>query len=140
MRTSIFMKKIVVNGTFDLLHIGHIKLLEFAKSIEDAYLYVLIDGDERVKKLKGNDRPIYTQYERKTFLEAIRYVDQVDIFNTDEELISKIQTYSPDIMVKGSDYINKPIIGEQYCKKIIFYDRITEYSTTQKIQDIIDRR
>jgi D-beta-D-heptose 7-phosphate kinase/D-beta-D-heptose 1-phosphate adenosyltransferase len=134
------MKKIVVNGTFDLLHIGHIKLLEFAKSIEDAYLYVLIDGDERVKKLKGNDRPIYTQYERKTFLEAIRYVDQVDIFNTDEELISKIQTYSPDIMVKGSDYINKPIIGEQYCKKIIFYDRITEYSTTQKIQDIIDRR
>jgi hypothetical protein len=65
---------------------------------------------------------------------------KVDIFNTDEELISKIRTYSPDIMVKGSDYINKPIIGEQYCKKIIFYDRITEYSTTQKIQDIIDRR
>lgn len=131
--------KILVNGTFDLLHIGHLKLLEFAKSFSNSYLYVLIDSDDRVKKLKGNSRPIYNQLDRKFFLESLKFVDEVDIFNSDEELSEKIKSYSPDIMVKGSDYFNKHIIGQEYCKEIVFYERITDYSTTKTIKSIIDR-
>ena len=131
--------KVIVNGTFDLLHLGHIKLLEYARSIPNAYVYVLIDSDRRVKQLKGLDRPIHTEYERAYFLSALRSVDRVDIFDTDQELSNYIKDYAPDVMVKGSDYRDKPIIGSEYCKEIIFYDRIGQYSTTNKIQDIVNR-
>jgi len=133
------MRKIIVNGTFDILHIGHIKLLEFAKGFPDAYVYVLIDSDQRVRRLKGPSRPINNEYDRASMLFALKSVDRVRIFDTDNELAELIKNYSPDIMVKGSDYKDKPIIGSEYCKDIMFYDR-TEHSTTKTIQDIIDRR
>lgn len=134
------MKKVIVNGTFDILHLGHLRLLQYAKSIPDSYVYVLIDSDRRVKELKGADRPIHNEYERASFLVALKSVDRVDIFDTDQELIDYIKNFDPDVMVKGSDYKDKPIIGAEYCKKIIFYDRLEKYSTTNKIQDIINRR
>ena len=133
------MKKVIVNGTFDLLHIGHIKLLEYAKRYEDSFVYVLIDSDRRVKELKGSDRPIYTEKERLTMLQSLRFVDKVDVFDSDEELINYIKSFNPDVMVKGSDYIDKPIIGAEYCKEIEFYDRIKEYATTKTIQRIGSR-
>ena len=58
---------------------------------------------------------------------------------TDEELVNLIRGYKPDIMVKGSDYRNTPIIGAEFCKEIKFYDRLEKYSTTNKIQDIANR-
>ena len=61
-------------------------------------------------------------------------------FDTDQELINYIKNYEPDVMVKGDDYRDRPIIGKEYCKKIIFYDRLEKYSTTNKIQDIVGRR
>jgi D-beta-D-heptose 7-phosphate kinase/D-beta-D-heptose 1-phosphate adenosyltransferase len=131
--------KVVVNGTFDLLHTGHVSLLKFAKSIDNAYVLVLIDSDRRVKELKGNSRPICNQEERKFLLESLRYVDEVDLFETDLDLEEKIKNFDPDVMVKGSDYRNKHIIGSEYCKEIIFYDRIKHFSTTEKIQDITNR-
>lgn len=131
--------KIVVNGTFDILHVGHIRLLEYAKSFPNSFVYVLIDSDRRVKQLKGNSRPINNEYERASFLNALKAVDKVDIFDTDQELINYIKDYDPDLMVKGSDYIDKPIIGAEYCKEIKFYERLGKYSTTNKIQSIIDR-
>lgn len=131
------MISIFVNGTFDILHIGHLQLLNYAKSLGDQ-LIVGIDSDERVKKLKGTSRPINTEYERYTLLKYLKPVDDVIIFDTDEELIGLIQAC--DVMVKGSDYKNKSIIGENVCKKIIFFDRINEYSTTEKIQYIISGR
>lgn len=134
------MLKIVVNGTFDILHVGHISLLQYAKAWPNSYVLVLIDSDQRVRQLKGKDRPINNEYERASLLNELKSVDRVEIFNTDQELINYIKEYQPDIMIKGSDYINKPIIGQEYCKKIIFYDRITKYSSTSKIQSITNRR
>jgi len=134
------MKKIIVNGTFDLLHIGHIKLLEHARSYDNSFVYVLIDSDRRVKSLKGPDRPIYNEKERTVMLQSLKFVDKVDVFDTDDELINYIKMFGPDIMVKGSDYINKLIIGSDYCKEIKFYERIEEYATTKTIQRISNRR
>lgn len=130
------MKKIFVNGTFDIIHLGHLALFNYAKSLGD-FLLVAIDSDNRVKQLKGENRPINNQLERKVLLENLKAIDQVEIFDTDQELIDIISKC--DLMVKGSDYIGKPIIGEQVCKQIVFFDRINEYSTTKKIQSIIDR-
>lgn len=130
------MKKIFVNGTFDIIHLGHLALFNYAKSLGD-FLLVAIDSDIRVKQLKGENRPINNQLERKVLLENLKAIDQVEIFDTDQELIDIISKC--DLMVKGSDYIGKPIIGEQVCKQIVFFDRINEYSTTKKIQSIIDR-
>ena len=133
------MTKVIVNGTFDILHLGHINLLQNAKSYPNAYVLVLIDSDRRVKQLKGTNRPVHSEYERASMLFALKAVDRVEIFDTDEELIEFIKNFNPDVMVKGSDYRGKPIIGEEYCKEIKFYDRLDKYSTTNKIQDIINR-
>ena len=134
------MFKIIVNGSFDILHVGHIRLLEYAKSFPNSFVYVLIDSDRRIKELKGSDRPVNSEYERASVLAALKAVDKVDIFDSDKELVYYIKDYNPDLMVKGSDYAGQPIIGSEYCKKIQFYDRLEKYSTTNKIQNIIDRR
>jgi D-beta-D-heptose 7-phosphate kinase/D-beta-D-heptose 1-phosphate adenosyltransferase len=130
------MKKVFVNGTFDILHVGHIALLDYAKSLGDR-LVVGIDSDDRVKLLKGSDRPINSQVERGTILSALKSVDEVFVFDTDDELTSLIQAC--DIMVKGSDYRDKPIVGQEICKQIVFFERLNGYSTTNKIQDIVNR-
>lgn len=129
---------VFVNGTFDIIHPGHIKLLNYAKSLGKK-LYVAIDTDERVRQLKGLSRPINNQFERKFLLENLKAVDNVELFNSDEELEDIIKRLWVDIMVKGSDYRGKPIIGSEYCKQIVFYEVLNGYSTTSKIQSIIDR-
>jgi len=131
------MKTIFVNGTFDILHPGHVQLLNYARSLGDSLL-VAIDGDQRVKELKGSGRPINSEDDRKLMLESLRSVDSVWIFNSDQELEDICRLYNP-VMVKGSDYKGRHIIGHQYCKEIVFYDRIEPYSTTRAIQDIGSR-
>jgi D-beta-D-heptose 7-phosphate kinase/D-beta-D-heptose 1-phosphate adenosyltransferase len=133
------MTKIFVNGTFDIVHVGHIKLLEYARSHSNSFVLVAVDSDIRVKQLKGYNRPINSQHDRLNLLSALKFVDRVEIFNTDQELIDLIKDFKPDVMVKGSDYQGKPIIGADYCKEIKFYDRLGNYSTTNKIQDIVNR-
>lgn len=134
------MKKIVVNGSFDILHIGHLRLLQYARSWPNSYVLVLIDTDRRIKELKGKDRPINTAYERASFLSELKSVDRVEIFDTDEDLINYIKDFEPDIMIKGSDWKGGKIIGGEYVKEIIFYDRFKDYSTTNKIKSIANRR
>ena len=131
------MKTIFVNGTFDILHPGHVQSLNYARSLGDS-LIVAIDSDQRVRELKGASRPINSEDDRKLMLESLRGVDSVWIFNSDQELEDICRLYNP-VMVKGSDYQGKRIVGQQYCKEIVFYDRIEPYSTTQVIQDISSR-
>jgi rfaE bifunctional protein nucleotidyltransferase chain/domain len=131
------VKKIFVNGTFDLLHPAHIKLLNYAKNLGD-HLHVAIDTDERVKEKKGKSRPVFSQEERKFFLMNLKAVDSVSFFSTDHELEEEIKRFSPDIMVVGSDWKGKPVIGSQFAKELKFYDRIENYSTTSTLQRIID--
>ncbi len=94
---------VLVNGVFDVLHRGHIELLKYAKSIGDV-LYVAIDSDERVRSIKGNNRPINKVEDRVYVLNAIKYVDKVFVFDTLDELRSLHRSISPDILVKGSDW------------------------------------
>ena len=129
------MKKIVVNGTFDVIHPGHLALLNYARSLGD-FLLVAIDTDERVRTLKGLGRPINNQYERKLLLENLRAVDQVAFFSSPEELIALVKDCT---MVKGSDYRGRSVIGETHCREVIYYDRLDDYSSTKKIQDIVNR-
>jgi len=132
--------RIIVNGSFDIIHVGHLRLLEHARTQhKSSYVYVLIDSDRRIKQIKGPNRPVNNEYERASLLASLRTVDRVDIFDSDEELIEYIRNYQPDIMIKGSDYKGQPIIGAEYCKDIKFYDRLEKYSTTQKIKDIVNR-
>lgn len=130
--------RVFVNGTFDVLHMGHLSLLYYAKSLGDILL-VAIDSDERVRQLKGETRPINNQDERKTLLLALKPVSGVSVFNTDRDLTALIKNYEPDIMVVGSDWQDKPVIGSEFAKKVVYFERIPEYSTTKKIQYIIDR-
>ena len=133
------MTRVVVNGTFDIIHLGHLRLLDYARSLPNSYVLVLTDSDRRIKQLKGNDRPINTEYERCSLLFALKSVDRVETFDTDQELVDLIKGFEPDVMIKGSDYRDQPIIGAEYCKEIKFYDRLGNYSTTNKIQNIATR-
>jgi len=130
----------MVNGTFDVLHPGHIALLNTARSYGDS-LVVAIDTDRRVKELKGEQRPINNQTDRKIMLSNIKAVDLVVFFDSKEELIELMKLYKPDVYVKGSDWKHDTkSTAHQYCKEVIYYDRIEEYSSTKIIQRIADRR
>ena len=104
------MKHIFVNGTFDVLHPGHVQLLNYAKSFGDT-LTVGIDSDRRVAEKKGPSRPIYNIKDRSFMLQNLKSVDYVVVFDSDEELEHCLKTIRPDIMVVGSDWKGKSVIG-----------------------------
>ena len=132
------MTTVFVNGTFDILHPGHVRLLNTARSMGD-YLIVAIDSDERVAELKGPSRPINPAGDRRTMLSNLKAVDEVQIFNSDEELTMLVKQFRPAVMMVGSDWKGKPVIGSEYAKRIEYFDRIDEHSTTKIIQHIISR-
>lgn len=130
------MKIVFTNGCFDILHPGHIEMLKYAKSLGDKVV-VGIDSDERVKEKKGDLRPINTSEVRKEMLLAIRYVDAVYVFENDKQLKSLVKKFEPDIMIVGSDWMGKPVIGSEYAKEVKFFERIPEYSTSKTIESIV---
>ena len=121
------------NGCFDILHKGHIALFKYAKSLGDK-LYVGIDSDEKVKKDKGSDRPFNNVQDRKEVLESIKYIDGVFIFNDTQGLDDLIRIVGPNIMIIGSDWKGKKVVGEQHVKKLVFFDRLKDYSTTNILE------
>jgi D-glycero-beta-D-manno-heptose 1-phosphate adenylyltransferase len=129
--------KVMVNGTFDILHRGHLEMLQYAGNMGS--LLVCIDTDRRVKELKGESRPINNQEDRKFMLECLKFVDWVKLFDSREELIEIMKQYQPDVYVKGSDWKGHSTVAEQYCKQVIYYDRVGDYSTTNIIQHISNR-
>jgi len=131
-------KTTAVNGTFDVLHRGHLALIEYARS-QAGYLLVCIDSDRRVKELKGNDRPVNNQFERKHLLENIKGVDKVLVFDSDDQLRNIYYLYQPSTLVVGKEYQGRLVIGSEYCDRVDYFERIDGYSTTEKVQSIIDR-
>ena len=112
------------NGCFDTLHRGHLEMFKYAKSLGDK-LVVGIDSDDKVKNDKGLNRPFNNVEDRKFVLECIKYIDEVVIFNSRQDLEDEIKHYTPDIMVIGSDWT-----------ELKFFDRIGEYSTTNIVESM----
>lgn len=134
----IMYKTVFVNGTFDVLHRGHLDLLNYAKSLGE-YVVVGIDSDERVRKMKGRSRPINRLMDRAHMLANLKAVDEVRFFGNDKELEDLVKEVKPDIMVVGSDWKGKSVIGSYWAADLRFFDRVGDYATTKTIQSIIDR-
>ena len=130
--------RVFVNGTFDLLHPGHISLLNYAKSLGN-YVIVGIDTDDRVREKKGPTRPIYNQEDRGLMLVALSSVDEVRYFDSDESLEALVKDIKPDVMVVGSDWKDKSVIGSYWSSDLKFFDRIEKYATSKTVQSIINR-
>jgi D-beta-D-heptose 7-phosphate kinase/D-beta-D-heptose 1-phosphate adenosyltransferase len=126
--------KVFVNGCFDILHYGHLQLIKYAASAGD-YLVIAIDSDDRIKNSKGINRPFNNQFIRKEFLESIKGVNKVFIFNNDSELENIIKLINPDIMIVGEEYKSKKVIGAEHAKKLKFYKKVGEFSTTKIINE-----
>lgn len=133
-------KKIVMtNGCFDILHSGHTYILEQSKKLGDI-LIVALNSDISVKKIKPNDRPIIEEFDRAYVLSCLSSVDHIILF--DEESPEKIICeLLPEILVKGSDYKEKKIAGEECLakngKKIVLIDLIKGKSSTSIIQKVL---
>ncbi len=128
-------KKIVfTNGCFDILHSGHIAYLKEAKSFGDI-LIIGVNSDSSVRRLKGNNRPINNQDDRKILLESLSFVDFVIIFDEDTplELIKQIK---PDVLVKGGDYCNKEVVGSNIVDDVRLVDFVPNKGTTNIINKI----
>ena len=124
------MSRIWVNGCFDVLHIGHIRLFEYAKSLGD-WLRVGIDSDYRVKSNKGENRPINSWDVRLEFLMSLKYIDDVVVFSSDDELRLSVKDYAPKYMVVGEEYKDREVIGHEYATNGVFYfKRVGDYSTS----------
>ncbi len=121
-----------VNGSFDVLHAGHIELFKYARSVGDR-LVVGTDTDERIRELKGNTRPINQQIHRLSMLNAIKYIDQVVTFGSLEEQITRMEESGAKTLVIGSDYRGKPVVGEDFME-VVFFERVDNLSTTNIVE------
>lgn len=110
-------KLVFTNGCFDILHVGHVKLLEYCSTLGD--VVVGLNSDASVKRLKGANRPVNDQDSRKTVLESLRFVSQVLIFDEDTPY-NLISVLKPDWIVKGGDYNPTEVVGSDIAEVLIF--------------------
>jgi len=127
-------KVVFTNGCFDILHLGHVKYLEVAKSFGDI-LIVGLNADSSVRELKGPTRPVNPEYDRAYLLAALEVVDYVVIFSeeTPHDLIKMIE---PDVLVKGGDYEGKAVVGTEFAGELKLVDFVDGKSTTKTIERI----
>ena len=128
---------VFTNGCFDILHRGHITYLAQAKTLGDR-LVIGLNSDDSVRRLKGNTRPINTETDRALLLSALRFVDEVVIFQEDtpEELLAKLR---PNILVKGGDYKKEDVKGKEYVSRVEILPFVDGCSTTGTIEKIKNR-
>ena len=110
-------KIIFTNGCFDVIHAGHLKLLEFCASL--GTVIVGINSDASIRKIKGDLRPINNEFDRQYILSGFRFVDKVIIFDEDKPY-QLIQQIKPDIIVKGGDSLKSEVIGNDLAEVRIF--------------------
>lgn len=125
---------VFTNGCFDILHLGHVKYLEVAKSFGDI-LIVGLNADSSVRKLKGPERPINPEYDRAYLLAALEVVDYVVIFD-EETPFDLIKMIAPDVLVKGGDYEGKAVVGTEFAGELKLVDFVDGKSTTKTIERI----
>jgi len=129
-------KKIIfTNGCFDILHIGHVRYLETAKSYGDI-LILGLNSDRSVTSIKGEGRPINIQQDRAYILASLEAVDYVVVFDEDTPY-DLIKTIKPDILVKGSDYIGKKVVGQDIANELKLVEFVNGKSTTKTIEKIL---
>lgn len=128
---------VFTNGVFDLLHAGHIQLLEFAKGSGD-YLILGINDDASVKRFKGPTRPIHPLEERMEILAALMYVDFIIPFAEDTPLELINALHRVDVLVKGGDYKPHEVVGREEVEsaggKLLLFDFRTHTSTTDLVK------
>jgi rfaE bifunctional protein nucleotidyltransferase chain/domain len=133
---------VFTNGVFDLLHTGHLQLLEDAAAQGDVLL-VAVNGDASVRRLKGPDRPIYPAVERAEILLALKWVDAVTVFDDDTPL-ETIRVVRPNVLVKGAEYGAGAIVGEPevlgWGGRVWRYPMHEGYSTTRIVEVIRNRK
>lgn len=131
-------KKIVfTNGCFDLIHVGHLKVLEACRKKGDI-LILGLNSDTSVRRLKGRKRPIINQKDRADLLAGFEAVHYVTVFNADtpQNLIKRIK---PDVLVKGGDWKSNQIVGASDAKKVVRVPLVRGRSTSKLIQLIAKR-
>ena len=125
---------VFTNGCFDILHFGHISYLQKAKMLGDI-LVVGLNSDSSVRGLKGDSRPVNTQFDRAAMLCAMEFVDFVVIFD-DDTPYEMIKAIRPDVLVKGADYEGKVVVGSQFAKRVELIEFVEGKSTTNIIEKI----
>lgn len=130
-------KKTIVftNGCYDLLHLGHVRLLQKAKKLGNI-LVVAVNSDRSVKKLKGPSRPLVDEKNRTALISALSCVDYVTLFS-EETPLEIIRELKPDILVKGADYSSSEIVGRDHVKKVVRVPMVKNLSTSNLIRKII---
>ena len=127
-------KIVFTNGCFDILHAGHVSVLEFARSKGDL-LVVGLNSDASVRRLKGPSRPVNSQADRAVVLAALESVSAVCIFEEDTPY-NLIKLVRPDVLVKGGDYKPAEIVGREFAKKVVRFALLKGRSTTNIIKKI----
>jgi rfaE bifunctional protein nucleotidyltransferase chain/domain len=125
---------VFTNGCFDILHPGHIKILEVAKNKGDI-LIVGLNSDSSVKKIKGSKRPILNETARIKILKQISIIDYIILF-TETTPYRIIRAIKPDILVKGEDWAKNKIVGQELVRKVCRVKMYRGYSTTKIIERI----
>lgn len=135
------MSTVFVNGVFDVLSPAHFNLFVFADRLrgDNGNLFIALDSDEKVKKDKGQRRPIFTFEERKEAILAldIGLIDDVFSFNTNEELHNLVKQLNPDIILKSDQWAGN-VVGSDVAK-VVYFNTLKNFSTTKIIDRVLEK-
>ena len=129
------MSIVWTNGTFDILHPGHIELFKVDRSLGDKVI-VATDTDAKIKNDKGEHKPVNDLCYRVAMLEAIKYIDVVHTFGNRQQLEDLIKLYEPDILLLGDDWRDGDVVGWEHAGETRFLPRVGGYASSNTIERI----